>query len=315
MLAYAGNPQVVFLDEPTTGMDPINRRHVWDVIEAAKQDRCVVLTTHSMEEADVLGDTVAIMAKGRLRCLGSTVRLKARFGAGYKLSVSLGDRTDKDSPQLRAVHEMMSRHLDARPSADSSKTHVHYNVPAEKESMLTLTFAELEARREELGIVDLQIEMSTLEDVFLKIAKDSEVEEAIRENRKTTVTLSSGENVEVLVGSEEPYVSASGVSYRVVWNTDENGQLVVSDTLEDEPRSVTAVAPADASLRIVSVEVDGKFYSMPVPDGVAPGAGFSGTVNVPKAEAFADAATGGYAMSQSQVAERMSSLLIQSDSV
>lgn len=45
-------------DEPTTGMDPINRRHVWDVIEAAKQDRTVILTTHNMEEADVLGDCV-----------------------------------------------------------------------------------------------------------------------------------------------------------------------------------------------------------------------------------------------------------------
>jgi hypothetical protein len=134
------------------------------------------------------------------------------------------------------------------------------------------------------------------------------VEEAIRDNRKTAVTLSSGEVVQVLVGSEEPYVSPNGVNYRVDWNTDENGQLVASDTLEDEPRIVTAVAPADAAARIVSVEVDGKFYSVPVPDAVAPGAGFSGTVNVPKTEAFADAATGGYAMSQAQVAERRSSL-------
>jgi ABC-type multidrug transport system ATPase subunit len=61
------------------------RRHVWDVIEAAKQDRCIVLTTHSMEEADILGDRIGIMAKGRLRCLGNSVRLKTRFGAGYKV--------------------------------------------------------------------------------------------------------------------------------------------------------------------------------------------------------------------------------------
>ena len=60
-------------------------RHVWDVIEAAKQDRCIVLTTHSMEEADILGDRIGIMAKGRLRCLGNSVRLKTRFGAGYKV--------------------------------------------------------------------------------------------------------------------------------------------------------------------------------------------------------------------------------------
>jgi hypothetical protein len=60
---------------------------VWDVIEAAKQDRCIVLTTHSMEEADILGDRIGIMAKGRLRCLGNSVHLKNRFGAGYKVAV------------------------------------------------------------------------------------------------------------------------------------------------------------------------------------------------------------------------------------
>ena len=170
-IALIGNPQVVFLDEPTTGMDPINRRHVWDVIEAAKQDRSVVLTTHSMEEADILGDTIAIMAKGRLRCLGSTVRLKSRFGAGYKLSISLGDRTDEESPQVKSLREIMSRHLGAIPSNESTKAYLHFDVRANCEAPLAQAFAELEERREELRIVDLQIAMSTLEDVFLKIAK------------------------------------------------------------------------------------------------------------------------------------------------
>lgn len=55
----------VYLDEPTTGMDPISRRHVWDIIEACKPGRAFILTTHSMEEADILGDTIAIMAKVR----------------------------------------------------------------------------------------------------------------------------------------------------------------------------------------------------------------------------------------------------------
>jgi ABC-type multidrug transport system ATPase subunit len=53
----------VYLDEPTTGMDPISRRHVWDIIEHCKQGRAFILTTHSMEEADILGDRIAIMAK------------------------------------------------------------------------------------------------------------------------------------------------------------------------------------------------------------------------------------------------------------
>ena len=58
-----GDPEIVYLDEPTTGMDPISRRATWDIIEAAKKGRAIVLTTHSMEEADILGDRIAIMVR------------------------------------------------------------------------------------------------------------------------------------------------------------------------------------------------------------------------------------------------------------
>ena len=54
VISTIGDPKIIFLDEPTTGMDPVNRRHVWSFIEKFKQDRVVVLTTHSMEEADVV---------------------------------------------------------------------------------------------------------------------------------------------------------------------------------------------------------------------------------------------------------------------
>ena len=135
----------------------------------------------------------------------------------------------------------MSRRLATAPQGDASKTYVHFNVPANSEEKLAQVFAELEERRVELGIVDVQLAMSTLEDVFLKIAKDSEVEEATRENVRTEVTLSNNEKVQVLVGSEEPAVSPGGIGYKVTWNTDEDGKLVVDETIEDEPRAVTAL--------------------------------------------------------------------------
>lgn len=107
-------PQVVYLDEPTTGLDPLSRRHLWDLIDRTKQTRAIILTTHSMEEADILGDRcalnnapgcneilsategltdsgktcrIAIMARGRLRCIGTSLHLKTRFGSGYRVSV------------------------------------------------------------------------------------------------------------------------------------------------------------------------------------------------------------------------------------
>lgn len=73
-------PQVVILDEPSSGLDPESRRWVWDVVQSERGRRTILVTTHHMEEADVLGDRVAIMASGRVVCAGSTLFLKNRFG-------------------------------------------------------------------------------------------------------------------------------------------------------------------------------------------------------------------------------------------
>ncbi|CAG8495553.1 10807_t:CDS:2 [Ambispora gerdemannii] len=87
VVSTIGDPQIIFMDEPTTGMDPVNRRHVWSFIENFKRGRVIILTTHSMEEADVLGDRICVMAHGRLRALGNAIHLKNRFGAGYRVSL------------------------------------------------------------------------------------------------------------------------------------------------------------------------------------------------------------------------------------
>jgi len=71
------------------GMDPISRRHLWDLIASVKQSCAIMLTTHSMEEADILGDRIGIMARGQLCCLGSGLHLKQKYGSGYRLSVQV----------------------------------------------------------------------------------------------------------------------------------------------------------------------------------------------------------------------------------
>ena len=79
-MSSSGNPAIVFLDEPSTGMDPKARRFMWDLISATMQGRSVILTTHSMEECEALCARIAIMVSGRLRCIGSAAHLKARYG-------------------------------------------------------------------------------------------------------------------------------------------------------------------------------------------------------------------------------------------
>ena len=74
-IALIGQPQIVFLDEPSTGIDPMARRFMWDIIVdicTKREECCVLLTTHSMEECEALCSRVGIMVGGRLRCLGGT---------------------------------------------------------------------------------------------------------------------------------------------------------------------------------------------------------------------------------------------------
>jgi len=86
-IALCGHSRLVLLDEPTAGMDLSARRGLWDMLKNYRNNRIIILTTHYMDEADVLGDRIGIMAKGKVLCLGSSLFLKNRYGAGYKLTM------------------------------------------------------------------------------------------------------------------------------------------------------------------------------------------------------------------------------------
>jgi ABC-type multidrug transport system ATPase subunit len=88
LLSTIGNPQIIFLDEPTTGLDPVNKRFIWKMIHKMKKERGVILTTHSMEEADFLSDRVGVIVEGNFKCIGTPLELKQIYGSGYLLTFS-----------------------------------------------------------------------------------------------------------------------------------------------------------------------------------------------------------------------------------
>lgn len=83
--ALAGGSKVVFLDEPTSGVDPLSRRDMWRILQGTKKGKSILLSTHFMDEADVLGDRVAIMHHGELKCMGTSTYLKEKFESAYSL--------------------------------------------------------------------------------------------------------------------------------------------------------------------------------------------------------------------------------------
>jgi len=86
-ISVIGDPKIIFMDEPTTGMDPVSRKDVWTLIQELKKDKTIILTTHSMEEADILSDRIAVVSEGLLKCVGTSLYLKNNYGDGYRINL------------------------------------------------------------------------------------------------------------------------------------------------------------------------------------------------------------------------------------
>lgn len=165
-IALIGDSKVVMLDEPTSGMDPSARRATWDLLQGEKRGRTILLTTHFMDEADLLGDRIAIMAGGELQCCGSPLFLKNKYGAGYHM-VIVKDALCNVSEISRIVHMYVpNATLESSAGAELS-----YILPKESTSRFELLFAELEMNREELGIASYGASVTTMEEVFLRVGK------------------------------------------------------------------------------------------------------------------------------------------------
>jgi len=135
-MALIGNPPIVFLDEPSTGIDPSSRRFMWNLIASTMAGRSVILTTHSMEEAEALCGRIAIMVNGALSCIGSSTHLRSRFGQGYQIEINLGfDKNkqigDYQNELLRAnqkLHEWISQNFKEYELLEQHNTHFKYRV-------------------------------------------------------------------------------------------------------------------------------------------------------------------------------------------
>ena len=104
-IALLGNPPIILLDEPSSGMDPEARRFMWSVVsEISVQNKksSVILTTHSMEEAEALSSKLAIMVEGRIKCIGPVQALKSKYGQGFEIEVKVRLPTNKEIAELQA---------------------------------------------------------------------------------------------------------------------------------------------------------------------------------------------------------------------
>jgi len=167
-ISAVGNPSLMYLDEPTTGLDPMSRREIWNAIQKMKKDRVVVLTTHSMEEADILGDRIGIMAHGKLKCIGTSLHLKNKFGLGYRLNLSTSVELQDE---LKGI---VSKYIPGAELIAATGGSLVYGVTTDSLSQIVPLFQLIEEHKDDQNFIikDWGLSQTTLEEVFLKVTRN-----------------------------------------------------------------------------------------------------------------------------------------------
>jgi ATP-binding cassette subfamily A (ABC1) protein 3 len=152
-IMFAGGSAVCCVDEVSTGLDPISRRRIWEILLAERVRRTIILTTHYLDEADFLADDIAIMFKGSLRASGTSASLKHTYGDGY--TIKLPHHSDVELEVSGEVHREHSRHQTV------------YRVAT------AAIAAELVEELEKHGLDDYQLSGPTMEELFIKVTGET----------------------------------------------------------------------------------------------------------------------------------------------
>ncbi|XP_055583813.1 ATP-binding cassette sub-family A member 10-like isoform X2 [Falco cherrug] len=162
-IAMLGNPQVLFLDEPTAGLDPLSRHQVWSLLREYRAGRVILFSTQFMDEADTLADRKAFISHGRLKCVGSSLFLKRKWGICYHLRIHVSESCD-----LESVTSLVKRYIPNVIFSGHSQYELRYKLPLENVNKFPDLFSGLDSCSDQ-GIVNYGVSMTTLEDVFLRL--------------------------------------------------------------------------------------------------------------------------------------------------
>ncbi|XP_078506456.1 retinal-specific phospholipid-transporting ATPase ABCA4 [Lissotriton helveticus] len=262
-LAFVGEAKVVVLDEPTSGVDPYSRRSIWDLLLKYRQGRTIILSTHHMDEADLLGDRIAIISQGKLYCSGSPLFLKNCFGTGFYLTlvrrmrsihgrketgscksdcsclcpscspkntdISLEQELDGD---VNAISELVYHHVPDAKLIESIGQELVYLLPSKdfKHRAYASLFRELEETLGDLGLSSFGISDTPLEEIFLKVTADSGA---------------GTENTVEWMLEQRKFRTSLGDNAATVVNVDRNKGTDVTNTPQANARKPSENCPAE----------------------------------------------------------------------
>ncbi len=161
-LALVNDPEVLFLDEPTTGLDPVSRRSVWKVIEELRQrGKSIILTTHYLEEAQRLADYVCIMDHGVMKAGGTPDEIIEKYSKGSVLRLSLGKEDMQRFEQLGVEHRKNGNYVE---------------IPVDSRDSFYSLIDNF--RSEKIGIENLSLSRDSLEEIFIRMVGGENTDES-----------------------------------------------------------------------------------------------------------------------------------------
>jgi ATP-binding cassette, subfamily A (ABC1), member 3 len=207
-MALIGNPEVVLLDEPSSGMDPVAKRNMWRTLQKFRPGRSILLTTHSMEEADALASRVGVIAR-RLLDIGTTSHLRTKHGHGFHVHVVMKSAPHTTEEEITKLQRWVDQCMEGAeregiPYHGQVRYHVPITPPTPKPESLTngdeissstavtddsrtvaSLFTLLEENKETLGIEFYSVSPSTFDEVFLSVIEKNNVGEEDNHERKS----------------------------------------------------------------------------------------------------------------------------------
>eukprot|EP00057_Strongylocentrotus_purpuratus_P033371 XP_791165.4 PREDICTED: ATP-binding cassette sub-family A member 3 [Strongylocentrotus purpuratus] len=211
-IALIADSKIVMLDEPTSGMDPSARRFTWDLLQQHRKGRTMILTTHFMDEADLLGDRIAIMADGQIKCCGSSLFLKKKYGIGYHMVIAKSADCN-----VNAVTEIIKDYVSGAQMENNVGAELSYILPEESVDKFERLFSQLETQKTELGIDSYGASVTTMEEVFLKVGmnmgQNEESEPRYRSTSNAEASLDSLPNGKTDAPKELPDQAYDNAAY------------------------------------------------------------------------------------------------------
>ena len=178
-------------------MDPESRRSVWDVLLKEKRNRTILLTTHFIEEADVLGDRIFIMSDGKAKCRGTPIFLKQTFGMGYQLRIAKDLKFNANKEARVKLNDFIRQYFKSSTILNENVGEIIYSLDTNRDENIQKGvfpdfFKNFEQIKNNLHISTFGITVTTLEDVFLKVINLSSSSETTLTESKNQISVSSG---------------------------------------------------------------------------------------------------------------------------